>query len=49
MELDGLPDFALDVCERVTSGDAPWKVGDIGGEVALGLLDNDRVAHGSTS
>jgi hypothetical protein len=45
MELDGLADLRLHFFERNPGGNAARKVRDIGGVVALGFLDHDRVPH----
>ena len=45
MELDGLADLGLHFFERSTGGNAPGKIRDIRGVVALGFLDHDRVPH----
>jgi len=45
MEGDGLTDFSFGFLDGHSSGDAAREVRDVGGVVALGLLDDDCVLH----
>jgi hypothetical protein len=45
MKRDRLTNFSFDLGNRGASRDTAWQVRHVGGMVALGLFNHDRVAH----
>jgi hypothetical protein len=45
VKLHGLPDLGLHFFDGGTGSNAAWKIWDVGGIVALCLLDHDCVPH----